>query len=125
VTGNINSLRALKETLEKVSIRCCENIGGNLMDLADFPNLNKLYLLGTAVTGDIRDIGEDDFSSLEQLLLPKGVYGGRGYKLQHVSDGHDLMRAVYLLNKQHPALTKNLLGVYWTIMEDSPVGMSL
>ncbi len=74
------------------------------MDLADLPNLIELKLLDTAVTGDIRDIGENDFLSLEYLSLPKGVYGGFGYELGRVSDALDLIRAVYLLKKQRPAL---------------------
>lgn len=41
------------------------------MDLADFPHLKELGLEETGVTGDIRDIGDNDFSSLE-------VYGGFG-----------------------------------------------
>jgi hypothetical protein len=104
LTGNINSLRVLKDTLEKVTIRCCENVEGNFMDLADFPNLKKLDLLYTTVTGDIRDIGDNDFSSLDELILPKGVYGGEGYEFQRISDAPDVVRAVYLLKKQRPAL---------------------
>ena len=90
------------------------------MDLADFPNLKKLNLIGTVVTGDIRDIGENDFSSLEGLTLPKGVYGGHGYKLQRISDAPDLMRTLYLFNKQRPNVIVQLHGMYWTLMEDSP-----
>ena len=74
------------------------------MDLADFPYLKELKLNDTAVTGDIRDIGENDFSSLERLILPKSVYGGDGYVLQRISDAPDLMRAVYLLKKQRQTL---------------------
>ena len=74
------------------------------MDLADFPNLKELDLDSTAVTGDIRDISENDFSSLEELILPHGAYGVSGYKLQRISDGPELIRAVYLLSKQRPAL---------------------
>ena len=74
------------------------------MDLADFPHLKELDLLRTAVTGDIRDIGENDFSSLKELTLPKGVYGGNKYELQRISDVTELVRAVYLLKKQRPAL---------------------
>ena len=74
------------------------------MDLADFPHLTVLDLYNTAVTGDIRDIGENDFSSLEKLHLPKSVYGGRGSEFQRISDGPELIRAVYLLRKQRPAL---------------------
>ena len=89
------------------------------MDLADFPHLKILGFDGTAVTGDIRDISENDFSSLEYLDLPKGVYGGAGYELQSISDGPDLVRVVYLLRKQRPALK---ISRYWygKLSEDSP-----
>ena len=121
LTGNISSLRVLKDTLEKVTIRDCENVGGNFMDLADFPHLKKLNLDGTAVTGDIRDIGENDFSSLEQLTLPKGVYGGKGYELQRISDGPDLIRTLYLFKKQHPTIKMNNTRRWFAeLSEDSP-----
>jgi hypothetical protein len=106
LTGNISSLRVLKETLEKVEIFYCNLVEGNLLDLANFPHLKELDLDDTAVTGDIRDIGENGFSSLECLRLPKGVYGGNGYELQRISDAPDVVRAVYLFNKQRPALLK-------------------
>ena len=67
LTGNISSLRVLKDTLEKVTIGHSPNVEGNFMDLADFPHLKELHLFVTNVTGDIRDIGENDFSSLEDL----------------------------------------------------------
>ncbi len=88
------------------------------MDLADFPHLKELDLLRTAVTGDIRDISEDDFSPLEELALPKGVYGGSGYEFQRISDGLELIRAVYLLKKQRPAL--KMKEWYGTLSENSP-----
>ncbi len=95
MTGNISSLRVLKDTLEKVVINCCPRIEGNLMDLADFLHLKELDLAGTAVIGDIRDICENDFSSLERLpTLPESVYGAYGCKLQRISDGPDLATAV-------------------------------
>ena len=78
LTGNVSSLRELKNTLEKVDLHVCSNVEGNFMDLADFPHLKELNMFYTAVTGDIRDIGDNDFSSLEDLYLPKGVYGGSG-----------------------------------------------
>jgi len=119
LTGNIKSLRVLKGTLQHVTIDRCENVEGNFMDLADFPHLNELNLTGTAVTGDIRDIGENDFSSLEHLILPKSVYGGHGYEFLRISDGPDLVRAVYLLLKQRPGLRMNK---DWcaNLSEDSP-----
>jgi hypothetical protein len=119
MSGNINSLRVLKDTLETVIIFNCENVEGNFMDLADFPNLKELDLDDTAVTGDIRDIGENDFSTLEQLNLPEGVYGGHFYEFQRISDAPDVARSVYLLKKQRPALKMN---EYWcaVLSEDSP-----
>jgi hypothetical protein len=116
--GNISSLRVLKDTLEKVTIDDCPRVEGNFMDLADFPHLKELNLIGTAVTGDIRDIGKNDFLTLEQLLLPKGVYGGKGYQLQRISDGPDIVRAVYLLKKKIPAL--KMEDWRWLLSRDSP-----
>ncbi len=118
-TGNINSLRVLKDKLEKVRIGCCKNVEGNFMDLADFPNLKKLELFSTAVTGDIRDIGRNDFALLEELDLPKGVYGGDENEFQRIADGPDVVRAVYLLKKQRPTLT---IPETWHVVlsEDSP-----
>jgi hypothetical protein len=109
LTGSINSLRVLRDTLEKVTIEHCENAEGNFMDLADFPHLKKLSLFVTAVTGDIRDIGDNDFTNLEHLDLSHLVYGGKGYEFQHISDGPDIIRAVYLL-KQRPALKYHWYG---------------
>ena len=123
LTGKIYSLRVLKDTLEKVTIRSCVNVQGNLMDLADFSQLKELNLHSTAVTGDIRDICEHDFTLLEQLGLPKSVYGAKGCEFQRISDAPDLMRAVYLLNKQRPALEYLLFeGYRWygALSEDSP-----
>ena len=89
VTGNIDSLRVLKETLERVVIHGPNpNVEGDFMVLADFPYLRALDLFGTAVSGDIRDIGEHDFVALEEgeLSLPKGVHGGCDFVFPAVSD---------------------------------------
>ena len=61
VTGNVNTLRVLRDTIEVV-------IKGDFMDLADFPRLQQLLLSHTNVSGDIRRIREVDFPAL------KGVY---------------------------------------------------
>ena len=119
LNGNINSLRVLKDTLELVRIVFSPNVEGNFMDLADFPHLKVLDLECTAVTGDIRDIGENDFSSLKQLKLPKTVYGAAGYELQRISDAPELIRAVYLLEKERPALIDSD-NWYGKLSEDSP-----
>jgi hypothetical protein len=119
VTGNINSLRVLKDTLEKVAIEYCPGVEGNFMDLADFPHLRLLHLNRTAVTGDIRDINANDFSSLELLSLPKGVYGGNGYEFQRISDAPDLIRTLYLFYKQRPSLI-DIDNWYGQLSRDSP-----
>ncbi len=118
LTGNINNLGMLKDTLERVVIDGCTRVEGNFMDLKDFSHLREVNLRWTAVTGDIRDIEESDFSSLESLILPKGVYGGKGCEFQSSSDGPDVARGVYLLKKQRPELKMD----YWfaKLSEDSP-----
>jgi hypothetical protein len=108
----------LKETLEKVAIYHCENVKGNFMDLADFPHLKELELRYTAVTGDIRDISVNDFTTLKQITLPKGVYGGSGCEFHRISDGPDLINEMYLLKKQRPNLS--LKGWYVRLSGDSP-----
>jgi hypothetical protein len=118
LTGNVNSLRVIKNTLEKVEIGGCQYVEGNFMDLADFPHLKELDLEGTAVTGDIRDIGKNDFSSLEHLKLPHGVYGGVGCEFQRISDAPDLVRAVYLLEKRRPNLLED--GWFGRLSMNSP-----
>jgi hypothetical protein len=108
----------LKDALEIVRITQSDNVRGSFMDLAGFPQLRVLDLEGTAVTGDIRDIGADDFSKIEELVLPSTIYGGRGYELQRISDAPELMKALYLLMKQHPSLF--LDQWYGCLSQDSP-----
>ena len=119
LTGSIHSLKVLKDTLETLVLVECESVEGNLMDLADFPHLEELNLQGTAVTGDIRDISNNDFPALEKLHLPACVYGGSGHEIERISDAPDLVRAVYHLKKQRPALSmlKNWQGM---LSDDSP-----
>ncbi len=122
MTGNTSSLRVLKDTLEKVKIYNCQYVEGNFMDLADFPHLKELDLHDTDVTGDIRDIGENDFSLLEcRLGLPKGVYGADGYELQRISNAPDLIRTLYLLQKQRPTLFDDgRIPWFGRLSQDSP-----
>ena len=121
--GNIASLRVLKDTLEVFSISyspsppqlrrlgdwgayCIHkpfptnDIKGNFMDLADFPRLKSLNLIGTHVTGDIRDIGQCDFLNLEALDLPSEVLGGRGHEFQRICDVPDAMHAIHRLQQR-------------------------
>eukprot|EP00984_Skeletonema_dohrnii_P036433 scaffold37414_cov255-Skeletonema_dohrnii-CCMP3373.AAC.3 len=93
------------------------------MDLADFPRLKKLDLDGTKVTGDIRDIGEYDFTALEILALPYTVHGGVGYEFQSISEVPIFMHTVHLLLQRIPTLFENrsLSGAFsWTLSEGSP-----
>ncbi len=118
LSGNTSSLRVLKDTLEKVVITGCRNVEGNFMDLADFPNLKELDFNMLSISGDVRDIGENDFPSLKELHLPNSVVGGHGYRLQRISNAPAIIRAVYRLKKQCPGLKMK----YWygTLSRDSP-----
>jgi hypothetical protein len=117
LTGNINNLRMLKNTLTKVQINRCRNIRGNFMDLADFPHLKEMNLRWTNVTGDIREVSERDFPALESLSLPSGVYGGQGHELQRISDAPDIISTLCSFKKQRPTLLKDWYG---RLSQDSP-----
>ena len=117
VTGNLSSLRVLKDTLEVVKILHSNAIVGNFMDLAEFPHLKELDLFRTAVTGDVREIGERDFLTLEHLRLPDGVYGGGGHEFQRISDAPDIINSLYSIKKQRPILMQNW---YAKLSRDSP-----
>jgi len=126
LTGNLGSLRVLKDTLEKVVISDSRNIEGNFMDLANFPRLKELDLRRTAfLTGDIRHIRGHDFPALESLVLPETVRGGVCYKFQHISDVPSFMHAIHSLLQRSPPLFKE--GVlsrssapFWRLSEASP-----
>ena len=115
LTGNVSSLRAFKATLEKVKIDSCERVDGNLMDFADFPRLGELDLHMINVTGDVRDIGENDFPKLKELSIPSSVVGGYGHQFQRISDVPEVMQAVYRL--------KGRLSFFeddWRLSRESP-----
>ncbi len=117
LNGNLNSLRALKDTLEKLEITCSYHVEGNFMDLADFPRLKELDLCWTAVTGGIQDIGEKDFPSLTVLALLNGN-GGVEQVFQRISDAQDVARIPYLFQKQRPEIV--LKKWYAKLSDDSP-----
>jgi len=104
LTGNLSSLRVLKDTLKKATITGDNDVEGNFMDLADFPHLRVLGLRGTIVKGDIRDISEHDFLSLESLTLPEGVYGASGHELQRISDAPDFIHTFLPIMRRRPNL---------------------
>jgi len=117
LTGNINSLRVLKDTLEKVIIDLSPDVEGNFYDLADFPSLVKLELSLTSVSGDIRKIGEKDFLKLEHLALPDTVYGGREYEFHRISDVPEVMHSIHHLRKRVLGFAE---GWTWSLSELSP-----
>ena len=110
LTGNVNSLRALRDTLEKVDIVGSDNgnICGNFMDLADFPRLRELHLYATTVTGDIRDISGSDFPALKDIFLPKTAAGGKGFEFQTISEVPSFMQAIHLL------MRRKIMPLDWT-----------
>ena len=123
LTGNLSSLRVLNGTLEKLVIRNCRSMTGNFMDLANFPRLKELDLMGTAVEGSILDIRQDDFSVLKTLSLPSTVQGGVGYKFQHIAEVPNFMQAIHFLLRRTPTLFEKdrLLRAFgWKLSVDSP-----
>ena len=114
MTGNLSSLRVLKDTLEKVEIEKCHQVVGNFMDLADFPHLKVLNLNSTSVTGDIRDIGANDFTALTKLTLPRTVYGGNRYEFQSIAEVPVFMEQIYPLAKRFS------LDMFWRLSNASP-----
>ena len=68
LTGDLNSLRSLKNTLEEIDFDGCSNVCGKLIDLADFYHLRKLHLRATNVTGGFRDIHH--LPAMENLFFP-------------------------------------------------------
>eukprot|EP00984_Skeletonema_dohrnii_P032399 scaffold26504_cov228-Skeletonema_dohrnii-CCMP3373.AAC.6 len=98
LSGNVRSLRVLKDTLQMVLINYCR-ITGNVMELADFPRLKELDFENTIVTGDIRGVGEDDFPALESLRLPSSVIGGIGYMFHSIAEVPSFMHAIHRLQR--------------------------
>ena len=122
MTGNLRSLRALKDSLEKVQIRACSKINGDFMYLADFPRLEELDLRGTKVTGDIRNIGRDAFTTLQSLYLPATARGGVGHKFQSISEVPSFIQAVHILLQRTPTpFGKGWLqrAFYWKLSTNS------
>ena len=114
MSGDINSLRVLKDTLETIDIANCRKVVGNFMVLKDFPRLRKLDLRGTAVTGDIRDIGSNDFKVLKELYLPRTVYGGSRYAFGSIAEVTEFM------NRIHPLANRFAVSSSWRLSYESP-----
>lgn len=121
LTGNIKSLAVLKNTLERVDMPYCREIEGDFKDLADFPLLKYLNFHNTSlVTGDLRDIGENDFPMLEYLDLGKGVVGSTLHQFQRISDVPTVAAAIHRLKQRDPPFISNLKMFCWSLSRDSP-----
>ena len=116
LTGNIRSMRGLRETLVCFDVYRCNEIEGNLHDLADFPKLEELNLFGTKVAGDIREIGSTDFTAVKNVQLPSGVYGGDDY-FRRVGDASAVMYARCAWKKRNPSLFTDR---QWSLSIESP-----
>jgi len=123
LTGNLSSLRVLRDTIEKVRIIDSQHIRGNFMDLADFPLLKELDLFRTGVTGDIRNIREHDFPALESLRLSSTVIGGLSYQFQSVAEVPSFMHTIHQLLQRALDLFEEYwlsAAFNWRLSEDSP-----
>lgn len=116
--GSLQSLRALKDTIREVIISVSSEVCGNIMDTADFPLLSCLNLIETAVMGDVRQIGDRDFPSLQRLHLPVGVYGSPERPFERVADAAEVMNALCRL-KQRNGTVINGGGFDWKLSGDS------
>jgi len=90
LTGDLRSLRVLKDSLASVNLKDCERVTGLLDELYDFPHLRELNLEETLVAGDVRTIGETDLVALKQLDIGDRVYGGGDFfhVIEHVCACH-------------------------------------
>ena len=115
LTGSLADIRALRENLVELCLSGCSEVEGNLMDLSDFPLLKSLSLNSCdKVMGDIRDIGQGDFPSIEDTVsLPDTVYGGN---LPSIAEAADIMLAWHNIKKRNPKLEFYGLGLSF----DSP-----
>ena len=124
LNGSVNSLRVLRDSLERVEIFGSPNITGNFMDLADFPRLRELDLIDTGVTGVIRDISGSDFPALARINLPNTVAGGPGYEFRRIEVVPSFMHAIHLLMQRkiipHDWTLTLSQAFHWRLSRDSP-----
>ena len=100
LTGNLKSIRVLRNSLVNLCLSNCQEVKGILADLKDFPKLEKLNLEDTKVTGDIRNIGPQDFISMEEMDLGHNVYGGKSFF--SIREAPEIMLGWYRLKKRRP-----------------------
>jgi hypothetical protein len=116
LTGSLENLHVLSRTLTTCNLHGCQKVTGNLKDLASMPVLEKLDVVGTQVTGDIREIGRSDFRSLKSLEVGTYVYGGG--EIKRVIDAPSIMSARHQLKKQFPDVFTSTARL--RLSQDSP-----
>ncbi|KAL3934211.1 MAG: hypothetical protein SGBAC_010023 [Bacillariaceae sp.] len=99
LTGNIESLQVIGSTLEEICLAKSPKVEGSIKSLAKFPRLKKVILCRTKITGNIRDIGEDDFVALASVSFPAGVYGGE--IIHRIEDAPDIMHLWHRLKRRN------------------------
>lgn len=103
LTGNLKNIRVLRESLKELRLSGCKQVQGSLKDISDFPKLKSVCLQNTKITGDIRDIGPNDFVSVEyvdELYLGEHVYGGN--HIPSIEEAPEIMLAWSRLTKRNP-----------------------
>jgi hypothetical protein len=104
LTGNLDSIRVVRKTLVKLCLTMCYKVGGDLMDLRDFPRLKEICLIDcNRIGGDIRHIRTGDFLSVESFgRLPDSIFGGS--YLPSIAATPAIMQSWYILKKQNPRI---------------------
>lgn len=116
--GDIKSLASFKDTLKNITMKACPKIHGDFMVLADFPNLETIFMRNLPlVGGDARHITDGNFPILRRLSLPTSVYGFGS--LGCIADAPEVMNVLY-----HRLIKRNGTQVDFTrfryLSQDSP-----
>lgn len=119
IVGNLGTLRPLRDTLETLDLEYQFMLTGSITDLADFPRLQELYLVGcTAVEGDIRDIRPHHFPSLKSMRLFDSNVDG--ITIESVADATAIMSTWGRLLITHTCLEFDQPRLVVRLSESSP-----
>jgi hypothetical protein len=104
LTGRLSSIRVVRNSLKKLNLASCFKVGGDLMNLRDFPLLEEISLNEcNRIGGDIRDVQVGDFQSVESFgKLPDSIFGGS--YLPSIADAAQIMGSWYILKKRNPSI---------------------
>ena len=122
LTGNTNSLRMLRNTLQRLELSGCTNVEGDLMDLADFPLLEEIIMSGTKINADTSQISPKDFLSISRIILAGDRFDGKKWerKLNSIEEAAGFYLARYPILKAH-GQKNTTMGIRVTALsKDSP-----